>query len=151
MSPAQAYPFSYSVNWFFAAVANASFKTNNSGKLYSKLTQVTNQNAILLLEESEATIDDGSCSLWQNGATWLPWSNIVSARHNKDEVTNKPDPEPKTDGVRPNLDMPNWRAKGNVSFVDNHVEYVDRKYSGVRIHAVGDLGDFVGAQDPVFK
>jgi prepilin-type N-terminal cleavage/methylation domain-containing protein/prepilin-type processing-associated H-X9-DG protein len=151
VSPSQAYPFSYSVNWFFAATANASFAANNSGKLYSKLTQVTNQNAILLVEESEATIDDGSCSLWQNGATWLPWSNIVSARHNMDEVTNKPDPEPKTNGVRPNLDMPNWQAKGNVAFVDNHVEYVNRKYSSVRIHAVGDLGDFVGAPDPVFK
>ena len=155
-SPAEAYPFSYSLNWFFGGIAYPTFSNGSSpgspptGKQY-KASQIKNQSAILLVEEAEATIDDGNCALWENGSSNLRWANIVSARHNRDAVTNVPDKEPINSGQRPNTDMPNWRAKGNVAFTDDHVEFVDRKFSSVRAHAVGDLDDFVGSVDPVFK
>jgi hypothetical protein len=155
-SPAEAYPFSYSMNWFFAAYPYPTFTNGSSpgspppGTQY-KASQITNMSAILVVEEAEATLDDGLCSLWQNGSSNLRWCNIASARHDRWEIKNVPDPEPVNSSQRPNTDMPNWRAKGNVAFVDDHVEFVDRKFSSVRVHTIGRLEDFEGSPDPVFK
>jgi prepilin-type N-terminal cleavage/methylation domain-containing protein/prepilin-type processing-associated H-X9-DG protein len=109
------YPYSYSMN--------AYFDCNNAmvyGSTIYKISQVRHSSSCLLMvEEGAATINDGLCALG---------SDFLSVVH--DRTAKLPD-LPST-GVRVGYDQAvgifNARARGNVSFVDGHADYVTREY-----------------------
>lgn len=138
------YPFSFSFNWAFSCTPHTAFAANNEQKLYRKLTQVKNLEAILVYEESESTIDDHIGTPWHNGAGYLRYINLASGRHDSAHMKTSPD-------TMNNQVCPNSNALSSVSFIDGHVEFVPRKFTHARAHNVGNLSDFSGSPDPTFQ
>ena len=139
--PNNYYPFSYALNWYMSSFPHIKFidhptDPGTQGIAYRRLSAVKNADAILFYEESESTADDGNGSLWGS-------ANLLSVRHDRRKVTTLPD-------VSTGSAIPNSNVLANVSFRDGHVDFVTRKYAHVRVHAVGNLNDFVSSPDPTF-
>ncbi len=111
------YPFSYSANHLVMSSAAAcpvvSTIRNSSEK-------------ILLVEESEATLNDGSwvapqCDAkgfcWPTPAAAFPTSDLLAIRHDRPGIPDK-------SGSTPTI--VNADRRGNASYVDGHAEYVTR-------------------------
>ena len=101
-----------------------------------RLTRITNKDCILFGEESETTLDDGNGAFWHGGGSaYLPYTNLLSSRHDRGNVRTLPD-------NMSGSTCPNWRAVGDVSSIDGHVEFVNRKTANVRRYNIGNLADF---------
>ena len=125
------YLFSYVMNWWIAGGGtNAELKTAPSDvKICHKLSQVRRSSEVILMyEEDLSTIDDGQ------GVIWAPdrGANLLALRH---DLTKKRVP----DVVSAANPFPNGDGKGNVLFVDAHVDYVERNFCHAKIHAAGNL------------
>ena len=125
------YLFSYVMNWWIAGGGtNAELKTAPSDvKICHKLSQVRRSSEVILMyEEDLSTIDDGQ------GVIWAPdrGANLLALRH---DLTKKRAP----DVVSAANPFPNGDGKGNVLFVDAHVDYVERNFCHAKIHAAGNL------------
>ena len=125
------YKFSYVMNWWIAGGGtNAELKTAPSDvKICHKLSQVRRSSEVILMyEEDASTIDDGQ------GVIWAPdrGANLLALRH---DLTKKRVP----DVVSAANPFPNGDGKGNVLFVDAHVDYVERNFCHAKIHAAGNL------------
>jgi len=81
-----------------------------------------------MYEEDASTIDDGQ------GVIWAPdrGANLLALRH---DMTKKRLP----DVVSAANPFPNPDGKGNVLFVDGHVDYVERKFCHAKEHAAPNL------------
>jgi prepilin-type N-terminal cleavage/methylation domain-containing protein/prepilin-type processing-associated H-X9-DG protein len=108
ISVAGPYPLSYVMNGlmnFFDITVNRYHGI--------KVSRIKNSSQkVLVLEESELTIDDGYGSIWQG-----PSLNLMAARH--DPTLKQPD------DVVTGLTV-NGGCRGNAVFCDGHGEYVDR-------------------------
>ncbi|MDB5323972.1 MAG: type secretion system protein [Phycisphaerales bacterium] len=125
------YMFSYVMNWWIAGGGtNAELKTAPSDvKICHKLSQVRRSSEVILMyEEDLSTIDDGQ------GVIWAPdrGANLLALRH---DLTKKRLP----DVVSAASPFPNGDGKGNVLFVDAHVDYVERKFCHAKEHAAPNL------------
>jgi prepilin-type N-terminal cleavage/methylation domain-containing protein len=135
------YPFSYSKNWMINCYP-APFP--NEEKSYSRTSQISNPSTILFYEESEMTIDDGFGSVWHATSATLQYTNLATTRHDLSHAKTTPD---RMSGTT----CPNSGAISGVAFIDGHVEFLPRSQIHIRVHAVGNLADFAGAPDPVFR
>jgi prepilin-type N-terminal cleavage/methylation domain-containing protein len=153
------FPFSYSANWLFSCAPLHSSLQNSSahspagsagdGLGYSKFSQVTNQTAILIFEESEVTIDDGGCSGWEGRPSSWRFVNLLSARHDYGKITYQPDTI-NTTGTNGQY-IPNSTAIGDCGFFDGHVEFLPRNIAHTRIYNVGRPDDLGDVPDPPMK
>jgi prepilin-type N-terminal cleavage/methylation domain-containing protein/prepilin-type processing-associated H-X9-DG protein len=119
------YNFSYTVNWMisqwiFESPAGNIDRAQNLARPPGqqlqniRLTQVVNSSKkILLIDESEQTVDDGC---WAPQNFFLDGQNLLSNRHSVGK--EKPTGNPAED---------NKRGRGNAVFCDGHAEYIDRK------------------------
>jgi prepilin-type N-terminal cleavage/methylation domain-containing protein len=137
------YPYSYSMNWNMSSFSHAAFPTE--GKAYTKLSKVINKECIVFADESETTIDDGNGAFWHGGGL-VQYCNLLSARHDRTAVRKSPD-------TMAGVICPNSAVQAGVSFVDGHVDFVNRKYANTRAHTIGDLQDFTSSVniDPTFQ
>ena len=124
------YMFSYVMNWWIAGGAtNAYFVAPSDVQVVHKLSQVRrSSDVILMYEEDASTIDDGQ------GVIWAPdrGANLLALRHDwgKRKVADVPtasDP------------VPNPDARGNVLFVDGHVDFVERRFCHAKEHVAPNL------------
>jgi prepilin-type processing-associated H-X9-DG protein len=105
------YRYSYAMNLYVGGVyAGPSCET--------KLTRVRNSSEkVMLVEEDAGTIDDGS---------WLPdlvgFANLLAVRHDR---TGRVGPAPADAGLTAGL--PFSKMRGNVAFLDGHVDFVPRR------------------------
>jgi prepilin-type N-terminal cleavage/methylation domain-containing protein/prepilin-type processing-associated H-X9-DG protein len=91
-------------------------------------------NVVMLLEESESSINDGDCTfvrLEKNGNVgWKVYpggssrSDWLAIRHDK----KRRNPENVVAAGLDKFGIPNSGARGNVAFADGHVEYVSREF-----------------------
>jgi prepilin-type N-terminal cleavage/methylation domain-containing protein/prepilin-type processing-associated H-X9-DG protein len=117
-----AYPFSYTMNFMM---------TSDNGKAYNKgatprVTAINNPaQKVLLVEENELTINDG---YWVPGVysdndgartNWQVSWDYLSVRHD----TRKSEFTQPVAGT-----LPKQTRRGNVAFVDGHVDFLSRKY-----------------------
>lgn len=130
------YRYSYCMNGFLSSTFDQfdSQSYNYFGRL-AKLSSIRYaSNVVMLLEESESSINDGDCTIVRlepaGANTWGIYpggsarSDWLAIRHDK----KRRNPE---NVVAPGLDkpnIPNSAARGNVAFADGHVEYVTREY-----------------------
>jgi prepilin-type N-terminal cleavage/methylation domain-containing protein/prepilin-type processing-associated H-X9-DG protein len=130
------YRYSYCMNGFLASTFD---KFDSQSYAYfgrlAKLSAIRySSNVVLMLEESESSINDGDCTIvrlgpagsgmwqvWPGGSSRADW---LAIRHDK----KRRNPE---NVVADGLDkdrIPNSAARGNVAFADGHVEYVTREF-----------------------
>ena len=81
---------------------------------------VSPSNLIMIVDESEITIDDGYCV--------LPWGNTVSTRH---WLGGEHAPDPSIFATYYQTDL---GGKGNVVFADGHAAYVTRFFTEQQSH-----------------
>lgn len=128
------YPYSYTMNPLLQSIDTTGFSYSAYlGGQPMKSTRVAHSsNCILMLEESEVTINDGCTVVMSisgtapnfvltpgNGIDWL------AVRH--DRTAHRPDNQ-FVYGAD-SLGIPNTRKKGNVAFCDGHVEMVTREFA----------------------
>ncbi len=106
------YPYSYSMNGW---VSNCELY-NPPGKPMRITAIVNPADKILLVDESEDTIDDGNFDPYSD-----PWVNLLAKRH--DHKRFEFDPQT-ADPFNP----PFPEARGNLLFVDGHVGFEPRSY-----------------------
>jgi len=127
------YSFSYSFNWAFGPDADP-----NAPGSRNKITQIQNSaSKVLVVDESELTIDDTQCSLSEY-PHFYGYNNRLSLRH--DPVYRiKPDPT----GTAITY-MPNSKGRGNVGFCDGHADFVPRSYAQSKYNCCATIGDATG-------
>ncbi len=148
------YPYSYTMNWMLSSnILNEAQAYGDPlatwiGNTTPKFTNVRHPSeTILMLEEGQASINNGVSVLadvttaappfnYDPGGPWIPGGtaaangnevngNWLSVRH--DSQARYP-----IDVYIPgkdNYNVPNTNARGNVGFVDGHVDYVTRGYA----------------------
>ena len=157
-----AYPYSYTMNPYLSCESgNTSLQPNYEfqymGSRIAKMSRVRHaSDCIMMLEESEVTIDDGSTYLTdcypgtanQYGGTVGSWavypggtdssggqttgSDWLAVRH--DSTRRTPD-DIYIAGKDSPAPIPCSNSKGNVCFCDGHADYVTRAYAqGVATH-----------------
>jgi prepilin-type N-terminal cleavage/methylation domain-containing protein/prepilin-type processing-associated H-X9-DG protein len=122
------YQFSYTVNWMVSqwilegpggqTRTRDVNQTFPAAQRYQNLpmTKIVNASKkILLIDESEQTVDDGC---WAPQNYFSDGQNLLSNRHGvgKDKPTG-------------NIQQDSRRGRGNAVFCDGHGEYIDRKLS----------------------
>lgn len=108
---ARAYPYSY--------VMNAQVCTDATPRQCMRILKIKSiSEKILVYEEDQRTIDDGSGDLAPG-----PNMGLLSIRHDRTQVS------PDTVGVGNTAMTTNIERQGNVLFVDWHVDYVSRKFA----------------------
>jgi prepilin-type processing-associated H-X9-DG protein len=136
------YPYSYSMNWMLSCYSpqyDSGYYNGNPSKMVNIKHSST---TVLMIEESELTIDDGNAIVMLVTGSSGNWTydpgfyqsptqmgNLLAIHH--DSTRRMPD------GIVTSNDLeglPNSRARGNASFCDGHAEYVTREY----VH--GELG-----------
>ena len=128
------YPYSYTMNTILQDVDTAGFSFYAYlGNQAAKMTSVRHSsNCIMMLEESELTVNDGAtivCAITQSGNSFSldPGSgnDFLAVRH--DSKAHHPDNQfiygRDIDGI------PNSSARGNVVFCDGHCEFVTRDFA----------------------
>lgn len=121
------YPYSYSMNYMLApdSAANVAPPLMPGKQPTPRLSSINRGGEkILAAEENELTINDG---LWAPGnytdakrASWIVQWDYLSVRHD----TRKAEYSTPTVGR-----LPEQLKRGNVVFVDGHVDFVGRKYA----------------------
>ena len=123
--PTEVYRYSYCMNrslgspeWFEPM---REFRHTNEF-VVPVITQVRNATTMIVLAEvDERQLRDGA---WEpslsNSAGTLMWNELLSARHDRRGL-----PEQWKPGYVPEQSLPD--ARGNVAFVDGHVDYVTRR------------------------
>jgi prepilin-type N-terminal cleavage/methylation domain-containing protein/prepilin-type processing-associated H-X9-DG protein len=146
------YPYSYTMNWLMSSniinEANAYGDPLPSwiGGVAAKYTSVRHSSdTILMLEEGQASIDDGMTVVvdmnasangnYGSGTSIIPGGTAsltstvegdwLSVRHDKQAHY----PIDIYIAGKDSLNIPNTNAKGNAGFVDGHVDYVTRGYA----------------------
>jgi prepilin-type N-terminal cleavage/methylation domain-containing protein/prepilin-type processing-associated H-X9-DG protein len=113
------YRYSYVISNVMTSFQESFIPTDpNTGSDYLVADNITkirrSSEKIVFFEEDERTIDDGA-------GNPIPSSNLLAIRHDRTRLF--PDDAPGTDITQ----QKNADRKGNVSFADTHVEYVERK------------------------
>jgi prepilin-type processing-associated H-X9-DG protein len=130
-----AYPYSYTMNYALdsmldKAPANGAQSVEYLGGII-KMTRVRRSAEVcMVLEETEATINDGASVIdtviGANG-TPSPGPDFLSVRH--DRTASLPDTTagPFT-GYDATVGIKNARSRGNIAFCDGHADYVTREF-----------------------
>ncbi|HUO10933.1 MAG TPA: prepilin-type N-terminal cleavage/methylation domain-containing protein [Phycisphaerae bacterium] len=138
--------FSYVMNWMMNGAPRATL--NYAAQIYTrdKLLAIESPgDKILLYEESELTVDDGSGALWQaGGVAAAKWANLLSGRHDLGALLI-PDSQQSTA-----TKILNSSARGNVALADGHIEYVPRTYAHSKAHDVPVVEQAANLPDPPF-
>jgi prepilin-type N-terminal cleavage/methylation domain-containing protein/prepilin-type processing-associated H-X9-DG protein len=142
----QPYVFSYTMNWLMDGEPYAKLNSGAAPYTVSKTIRVENPSEkVLLYEESELTIDDGSGALWQpGGASVAKYANLLSGRHDLGAVVIADSKQSSSTKIL------NSGARGNVALADGHAEFVPRNYAHSKMHAVPSVDQAAAQQDPPF-
>jgi prepilin-type N-terminal cleavage/methylation domain-containing protein/prepilin-type processing-associated H-X9-DG protein len=95
-----------------------------------KINQVKDSTSVVwVYEENGVSIDDGNGTLWNVKGTW---GNIgmLGLRHDHKNRRQYPDASSAVTGI------PNLQGRGNLLFVDGHVEYLERAEAHKKEHAL---------------
>ncbi len=123
------YRYSYSMN----------VKLSGSTSTSPRIAQIRNSTEkVLLVEETELTINDGHWSAPQCDDTGAPYPAGSTDPLNHDLLAIRHDRKGVSDSVAIGAPMPNADRRGNAAFVDGHAEYATRVY----IHYHGHLNPY---------
>ena len=103
------YRYSYTINMLTSSDPPGSYEPIRLGSIHHS------SDRLLMVEESEVSLDDGNWSPFYVGQ---PLENFLSIRHD----------------IRPLPGQSDSEKRGNVSMLDGHAEYVTREYSRDQKH-----------------
>lgn len=130
------YRHSYGMNGFLSSTFNTfDGQSYDYFKRLAKISAVRYPTEIvMILEESASSINDGDTTIvrlrpagignWQVSPGGDAKSDWLAILHDK----KRRNPENQINAVLDKFNIPNSAARGNVAFVDGHVEYVTREY-----------------------
>jgi prepilin-type N-terminal cleavage/methylation domain-containing protein/prepilin-type processing-associated H-X9-DG protein len=131
-----AYPYSYTMNYLLDCTLDKAPANGMTSWLWlggtMKVSRVhRNAEVAMVLEESQATINDGTSvvdTVLSVVGSPMPGPDFLSVRH--DRTASWPDDTNPANltGYDATVGIKNARARGNVAFCDGHVDYVTREY-----------------------
>ena len=120
------YPYSYSMN-FYLDPRPERHSPDGVARLTNLMAIQHAAGKILMVEENEVTINDGYWVPGCCGATWSYNWDFLSIRHDSKNLEFN---------VSPNGQIPYPSRKGNVLFVDGHVDLVPRDFAHTPQHTL---------------
>jgi prepilin-type N-terminal cleavage/methylation domain-containing protein/prepilin-type processing-associated H-X9-DG protein len=115
------YPYSYTMNYLLDC------NIGRYGGTVYKISQVRHSaDCVMIVEEGKSTINDGICVIPAGPGVATDFLSVVHDHTAK--FPDTPDVGPLT-GYDQTVGIFNARARGNVTFVDGHADYVTREYA----------------------
>jgi prepilin-type N-terminal cleavage/methylation domain-containing protein/prepilin-type processing-associated H-X9-DG protein len=125
--PGYTYPYSYCYNRCFGSAEVIHWRRqpwySDNGFICIQFTKVKDAaSAVVMGEVDERHLSDGSWEPTLGTSNGVVWAELLSTRHDRPMPREKWGP-----GYVP--DQANPDGRGNVAFVDGHVDYVTRRYA----------------------